>query len=74
LEAGEKVFALSMTGGNGVVYTDTFAESDAIFPMGLDAITRRLYVFAINGIDALPVLFMVNTYFVADVLATPEFP
>jgi hypothetical protein len=75
LDAGEKELALSMTGGNGVVYTDTFLESDMAFPIGLDAIIWRLYVFAMNGIDAFPVLLMVNIYVVFPaVLETPELP
>lgn len=57
---GENVLALSMTGGNGVVYTETFVESDIAFPTGLDAMTRRLYVFAINEMDAFPVLLTIN--------------
>jgi hypothetical protein len=75
LDAGENVLALSIMGGNGVVYTDTFFERDMELPTGLVAMIWRLYVFAINGTNVFPVLFTVNLYMVFPAtLTTPEFP
>jgi hypothetical protein len=74
LEAGEYVLALSITGGKGVVYTETVWAREYAFPTGLDARIWRLYVFAINGMDVFPVLLMMNVYELDPFGATLEFP
>ena len=75
-EVSDWVFEISIVGDTGVVYTISGAVAGLaiVFPIGLDAATRNVYVFATNGICAFPVLLMVKEYVVFAVLATPEFP
>jgi hypothetical protein len=70
------VFPVSIIGGNGVVYTISVAVAglEIEFPIGFVAATRSVYVPAVNGTWAFPVLLMVNWYVVAVVFATLEFP
>ena len=75
-EVVDWVFTVSMVGDTGVVYTISVAVAglEIVFPTGFAAAIRSVYVPAVNGTWALPVLLMVNWYVVADVFATPEFP
>jgi hypothetical protein len=73
-ELVELVFATSITGEIGVVYTETFVGIDAIFPYGFEARTESEYVFAMSGIWAFPVSDTVNEYRVFPLLVIPEFP
>ena len=59
-EVVDFVFPLSMVGTNGAVYTLTESRVATAFPVGLDSRIYNEYTFATNGINAFPVLLMVN--------------
>jgi hypothetical protein len=59
-EVVDLVFPESMVGTSGAVYTGIESRVAMEFPVGLDSRIYREYTFATKGMEAFPVLLMVN--------------
>jgi hypothetical protein len=59
-EVVDLVFPASMEGTSGAVYTDTESRVAMEFPVGLVSRIYKEYTFATKGIEAFPVLLIVN--------------
>ena len=73
-EVVDLVFPASMVGENGVVYTFTAPNEAMAFPVGLVRRIYKEYTLPTKGINAFPVLLIVNLYEVDPFGATLEFP
>ena len=75
-EVVDFVFTVSIIGDNGVVYTLSIAVAglEIVFPTGFAAATRNVYVPAVNGICAFPVLDIVKMVVVFAPRNALEFP